>query len=166
MAAALTMLMLALTYRTTLGLVASAIGGMLMATSIVMQIRHRWGPPCTECVKAMPLNPGGSAREDLGARWALKAFHTVVCPLPMFLLGSTAHFVLIALGCRPLYELVGMEDAQNMANIFLGLGLGFTAITNWMTRTHNRLSPWCPYCEDDEPAPADPDGGRNRPVAT
>lgn len=149
--------------------IAAAIGQSLMFVPTVMQIRHRWGPPCAECVRVMPLNPGESAREPGRSRRALRAFHAGTETLPRFFLGVAVALVLLVLGTRWFYTVLGMDGAAAWSNVFLSLGLGYTATVNWLTRTHNRLGPWCPYCddedgdEDEEPA-VDPSGGRGRPA--
>lgn len=169
-AAAVVIVAVAVTYGTRIGLAAGVIGNVLMAAATVMQFRHRFGPPCVECVKEMPLNPAESTREDRASRWGLRVFHSVCDSFPVFLLSAAVHLGLVVLGCGPLYRVVGMEDAAGMANVFLGLGLTLTVVTNWMTRTHNRLGPWCPYCDDgdegdDESPVGDPTDGRGHPVA-
>ncbi|MER7000989.1 hypothetical protein [Streptomyces sp. NPDC000410] len=160
---------LAVTYETDIGLVTAAIGNVLLAGSIVMQFRHRFGRPCVECVKEMPLNPAESAREDRNSRWGLRVFHSAYETLPRFFLSCTVHLGIVVLACSPLYGVAGMESAAGAANVFLGLGLSLTAVANWTTRTHGRLAPWCPYCdggeEDDDESPVDdPTGGRDHPV--
>ncbi|MFD7256698.1 hypothetical protein [Streptomyces sp. NPDC059874] len=168
-ATAVVILSALVTYRTGFALVALLIGDVLLTCSIVMQLRHRYGPPCVECVKQMPLNPAESAREDRSARWGLRAFHSATDSLPRVLLGCIALLGCMVLTCVSLYRVIAMGGAVGSATPFLGLGLALTAVGEWMIRTHNRLAPWCPYCddgdEDDDESPVDdPTDGRGRPV--
>ncbi|MFF4009436.1 hypothetical protein [Streptomyces sp. NPDC001717] len=150
------------------GLVTYMIGQILMIIPVTMQIRHRIAPPCAECVKAMPLNPAESARERGGPRVALWAAHTFFGSSPRIALIALAHVSLAVLDSVPLYRLLDMGGAERRAYLFLVVGIVMTVAGTWMTRTHNRLAPWCPYCDDgdeDEESPAvDPAGGRGRPA--
>ncbi|GLX17867.1 MULTISPECIES: hypothetical protein [Streptomyces] len=152
----------------TVGLVVYAVGQLLMIVPGAMQIRHHFAPPCAECVKVLPLNPAESAREPGRARRALWASHAFFGSVPRFGLVLLANASLAVLGCAPLYHLLGMEGAQRRAYLFLIAGIVLTVATTWTTRTHNRLAPWCPYCDDgdeDEEEPAvDPTDGRGQPA--
>ncbi|MGE7387612.1 hypothetical protein ACQKM2_19225 [Streptomyces sp. NPDC004126] len=152
-----------------MGLLVYVVGQPLMFIPGAMQIRHHFAPPCTECVKVLPLNPAESAREPGSSRRALWASHAFFGTLPRFGLVLFATVSLAVLGCAPLYDLLGMEGAQRRAYLFLIAGIALTVATTWTTRTHNRLAPWCPYCDDDgdegdEEPVADPTGGRGRPA--
>lgn len=157
---------LAVTAGTPLGIAVAFPGQVLFGTSALVQLRHLFGPPCTECARAMPLNPAESAQGNRGSRWALRAAHGVFASLAAW---GVALLVLLALSFRPLYGAIGMGGAAWAANWFLSLSLGLMLAANWVTRTHNRLLPWCPYCPDDEgdgdesPTPT-PTDGRDQPV--
>ncbi|MFF3014922.1 hypothetical protein [Streptomyces sp. NPDC057939] len=124
-----------------------------------------------ECVKRMPLNPAETARGDRNARWGLRVFHSSTGSLPKVVMTLTviAGSTVLCLGavCR----VVVTGGAPERVNPFLALGLSVTAVGEWMIRTHSRLGPWCPDCddggdEDDEETPVeDPTGGRDRPLA-
>ncbi|MCX5199444.1 hypothetical protein OOK31_37175 [Streptomyces sp. NBC_00249] len=124
-----------------------------MLASTVMGFRHRFGPPCTECVRAMPLNPAELAWEHRRTRGVLWAFHTTSESPARLLLFCTLHFAVILLGFGPLYGWVGIPGAAGPANAFFALGLVLTMAMHWATRTHNRFAPWCPYCDDAPPVP-------------
>ncbi|MFE2169019.1 hypothetical protein ACFXB3_28790 [Streptomyces sp. NPDC059447] len=150
------------------GLFTYMVGQILMIIPVTMQIRHHFAPPCAECVKAMPMNPAESARERGGPRLALWAAHAFFGSAGRTLLVGLAHVFLAVLGSVPLYRLLDMDGAERRAYLFIIVGIVMTVAGTWMTRTHNRLAPWCPYCDDgdeDDGSPAvDPTGGRGRPA--
>ncbi|RSS39767.1 hypothetical protein EF912_32850 [Streptomyces sp. WAC07061] len=148
-----------------LGLVVYAAGQLLMIVPGAMRIWHHFAPPCAECVKVLPLNPAESARERGSSRRALWASHALFGSAPRFGLVLFANIFLAALGCAPVYHLLGMEGAQRRAYLFLIAGIVLTVATAWTTRTHNRLAPWCPYCDEgDEASAMDPTDGRGQPA--
>ncbi|MCX5377302.1 hypothetical protein [Streptomyces sp. NBC_00091] len=157
---------LAATWKTSWGPLVALPGQMLVVFSNAMQVRHRLGPPCTECVKEMPLNPEETAQGHRSSRTALRAAHSLLVITGVGLLSVGLQAVSLWLQL----EVLGTGRTSWTAYIFLSLGIGLTLATNWMTYTHNRLMPWCPYCRDDDddddeesptPSPAD---GRDHPV--
>ncbi|MFJ8017685.1 hypothetical protein [Streptomyces sp. NPDC096339] len=151
---------------TLFGLAAGLFGIVFMSISMLMQVRHWSGPLCEECIKAMPLNPAESAQSQRLSKWALRAFHSIHAT-NLRHLAATAAVCLWVLGCAPMYVLLGIDGAEAFADVCLSLGLVFNLATVWMLRTHNRLAPWCPYCDDDEDHDSsvpDPTGGRDEPV--
>ncbi|MET9605267.1 hypothetical protein ABZZ17_09380 [Streptomyces sp. NPDC006512] len=154
---------LAATWRTSWAGVAALPGQLLVTLSNAMQIRHRFGPPCTECVKDMPLNPE-EAVQGRRSRWALRAAHRPSAFLGVALLSlglQTASFWLQV-------EALGTGRMPGSAYVFLSVAIGLTLAVNWAAYTHNRLMPWCPYCRDEgdgddssTPSPAD---DRDHPV--
>ncbi|MEU8773421.1 hypothetical protein [Streptomyces sp. NPDC048606] len=157
---------LPLTYATPLGLLVTAFGQTVFGLSALTQLRHHFGPPCTECVKEMPLDPQEAAEEHRGSRWALRASHSLFGSLPTYVV-SLALLLILSFG--PLYGAVGLGDVAWIASVFLVLALCLTLGINWVARTHNRLLLWCPYCPDDDegddesPTPT-PTDGRDQPV--
>lgn len=157
------------TYGTDAGVGVVLVAQYLIVVPQVMQRRHRKGPHCLECVREMPLNPAESAREPGRARRGLRAFHAMTGTLPRFWLGAVLTLTLWVLGAGPVYAMLGMDGAAERANVFLSLGLLYSVTLGWACRTHKRLEPWCPYCdddgdEDDEEPAVDPVGGRGRPA--
>ncbi|MEU9720050.1 hypothetical protein [Streptomyces sp. NPDC047976] len=159
---------LAITHGTDANFVVSSAGQFLLFVPTLMRVRHLWGPPCAECVMELPLNPAEAAREGWSHR-ALRVFHVTAGSKPRLILLLVVLLTLLALSPGLLYASAGMDGAARRADFFLGLLLLIGVGMNWMNRTHNRLAPWCPYCDDDgdededeeEPVPTD---GRGQPA--
>lgn len=115
----------------------------------------------------LPLNPAEAARAGWSHR-ALQASHAMGGSKPRRIVLIVVLATLLALSPGLLYDVAGLDGVARWSDLFLGLLLVIGVGISWVSRTHNRLAPWCPYCDDgdegeEEPA-VDPAGGRGQPA--
>ncbi|WP_328973356.1 hypothetical protein [Streptomyces sp. NBC_00239] len=153
-----------------IGAAATGVAIAVMATGIVLRVRHRKGPLCDECIKEMPLDAADEAQNKPRTHRQLALFHSAYGTGRRTQATGILTLLLTVAGCEPLYLAVGAQLPPEVPRTALSLALAACACSTLVMRTHNRFQPWCPFCRDDgrggddlEPAP-DPQGGLGRPV--
>jgi hypothetical protein len=130
-----------------LPLVLSIAGALPLA---LWMVTLAWATPvhgrslCERCASEAPLNPGMEA-ERCDRR--LRQMHWIG-DMPPFVVLTAGFLVIVAVNVAGAVLRLGAPTTLAL----IGIGL----YVNVITRTHNRLQPWCPYCRrgrgDGDPA--------------
>ncbi|MEU1815180.1 hypothetical protein ABZ543_08275 [Streptomyces roseifaciens] len=154
----------------TLGDAAAFLAVMAVVTGGVMRTWHHDGPLCEECIKGMPLNAAEEARERRRWRWPLAVCHFMYGTMRRWKVTTGVLMALVLAGFVVLLPFGATPSLLVLNDAFLSVAITATTVQVWVMRTHNRFSPWCPYCPPDEGGDGDaqpsasPQGGHGRPL--
>lgn len=119
--------------------------------AIGTQIRHDFQPVCIRCMREQP--------EDGRQETQRRMFHLWAHHLPPIWPGGR---VLASLAAIAVWVIGSVMDGTVAGTALLLVGGGLISYDWYLTYTHRKLKPWCPWCKDpgDDPDPVlerDPD---------